>query len=214
MKPALWIWLVGTICVLPAFGQTPPTSDDITFFEQKVRPLLVERCYSCHSREAKNLKGGLQLDALDYVLAGGDSGPAVVAGQADQSLLIQAVRYDGSATAMPPDSKLSDREMAVLEEWVNRGVPFPSSEQTERVQKKIDIVEGRKHWAFKPLNPVESPPVTQAHWPLQKIDTFVLAELDRQGFTPSREASRRALLRRAKFDLLGLPPTLEEIIEF
>ncbi len=214
MKPALWIWLFGTICVLPAFGQTPPTTEDITFFEQKVRPLLVERCYSCHSREAKNLKGGLHLDTLDLILAGGDSGPAVVAGQADESLLIQAVRYQDTSTAMPPDGKLTDREIAILEDWVRRGVPFPSSEHAERVQKKIDIAEGRKHWAFQTLKNGTPPPVTQSQWPLQKIDTFVLAELESQGLAPSKQASRRVLLRRVKFDLLGLPPTLEEIVEF
>jgi Protein of unknown function (DUF1553)/Protein of unknown function (DUF1549)/Planctomycete cytochrome C len=214
MKPAYWIGLWATLCVLPAFGQSPPTADDITFFEQKVRPLLAERCYSCHSQEAKNLKGGLHLDAQNLIVAGGDSGPAVVVGQADQSLLIQAIRYEDTATAMPPDGKLSDREISILEDWVNRGVPFPLHEQTERVQKKIDIEEGRNHWAFVKLKAVPPPPVTQTEWPQRRIDHFVLAELERKGFSPSRAATHRALLRRAKFDLLGLPPTMEEIDEF
>jgi hypothetical protein len=201
---------------LPAAAANPPASasaDDLAFFEKKVRPVLVRRCQECHSTRAKKKRGGLLLDSRAAVLAGGDSGPVVVAGEPGKSLLVQAVRYEHASLAMPPKGKLPAGEVAVLEEWVRRGAPFPGP-SAALARGSIDLAAGRTFWSFGPLK-VHAPAVERdSTWARRRIDAFLLAAMQKQGLSPAAPAGRRALIRRVTFDLVGLPPTPEEIEAF
>src|SRR3954452_1996527 len=192
--------------------------EQVQFFETKVRPVLVEHCYDCHSAQAKKLKGNLLLDTAEGMRKGGDSGPAVVPGKPDESLLIQAVRYDDESTKMPPKGKLPAATVAVLERWISGGAPGPSAHPVRAPSsagsRGIDLAAGRKHWSFQPVVRREPPPTKDRGWPRSPIDPFVLAKLEAAGLTPSPPADRRTLLRRAYYDLIGLPPTAEEIDAF
>lgn len=209
LAPILWLALIQLV-----MSQTP-TAQDLAFFEQKVRPLLVEKCFECHSQKSDKPNGGLRLDARDSILAGGDNGPAIVVEQPQQSLLVRAIHYRDPDIEMPPDGKLSDREIATIEDWVRRGLPYPDSfRDGPAVTKRVDIQEGKKHWAFQPLSMPSPAVVTKPSWPMRRIDAFILAEQEKQGLHPSAPASKAALLRRAKFDLIGLPPTPDEVEAF
>jgi hypothetical protein len=186
------------------------------FFENKVRPLLVKRCYQCHGQG--KVKGGLALTSREEVLEGGDSGPAAVVGRPDKSLLIRAVRYQESPR-MPPHGKLPDQEIALLTRWVQMGLPWPKggSQRSAPTIKggTFRITDAQKHfWSFQPVKPVPGPAVQDASWPRTDIDRFILAALERQGIPPAKAADKRTLLRRATFDLTGLPPTPEETEAF
>ena len=186
--------------------------EEIAFFEKKVRPILAARCYECHASQAKRIEANLHLDRREGVLEGGDSGAAATPGEPDKSRLISAVRYNNEDLQMPPDGKLPEEEIAILMDWVKRGLPFTKTDVVASTKAKIDLEQGRKHWAFQPVRSHE-PPVRDS-WLQQKIDAFVLARLNDARLSPSPPASRQALVRRAKFDLLGLPPAQEEIAEF
>ncbi len=199
---------------------------DFDFFEKRVRPLLVQRCFECHSAKAEKLKGGLLLDSREAILAGGDSGPAAIVDDVEKSLIIQAIRYDNENVQMPPAGKMPETEVAVLTEWVRRGMPFPAAAIVKAVRRQIDIAEGKKHWAFQPLAPkLVVPPLggSSEHRlktelltgePRTRIDNFLFAAQREHKLAPSPAASRVTLIRRLKFDLLGLPPTPEEVDEF
>lgn len=200
-----------------AFGQAPAPAErreDVEFFEKKVRPLLIERCHSCHSTKAKKQKGGLLLDSRESILKGGDSGPAVVPGQVGKSLLVQAIRYEKDHVQMPPKGKLPLGELAILEEWVKRGAVYPGPVETATMKGSINLVEARKFWSFQPPRVMPLPPVRDSAWPQRRIDTFILAEQEKHQLAPSPRADRRTLIRRASFDLIGLPPTPEEVEAF
>ncbi len=206
--------------LLFAFGLTLCWADessqsaDFELFETKIRPLLAARCYECHSARAEKLKGGLRLDTRDALRKGGDSGPAVAPGKPDESLLIEAVRYDGDFQ-MPPKGKLPDAEIALLVEWVRRGAAFPESPGTPApTDKKIDFAAARRFWSFQPLQRHSLPALQNATWPQRRIDAFVLAQLESRGLAPSAPADPRQFIRRATFDLTGLPPTPEEVEDF
>jgi hypothetical protein len=194
-----------------------PSPSQIEFFEKKIRPLLVERCHGCHSAKAKKLKGELSLDSREALFKGGASGPVVVPGRPDKSLLIKAVRYGDEELRMPPDGKLPARAIALLEEWVRLGATVPAGRAKSNVgalKPAIDLDAGRKFWSFQPLRPVAAPPVADRSWPRRRIDSFLLAEMAKHGLTPASEASRRILIRRVTFDLIGLPPTPSEVAAF
>jgi hypothetical protein len=195
-----------------------PSADDLAFFESRIRPLLVERCFECHSRASEPLQGGLRLDRADAIAAGGESGAVLVPGQPDESRLIVAVRYGNPDLQMPPDGKLSDDQIADLVAWVARGASYPAAAEEQDgdapAARTIDIEAGRRHWAFQPLRLVAVPPVSRPGWARRRIDAFLLARLESQGLSPSPEADRRTLIRRLYFDLIGLPPTPEEVETF
>jgi hypothetical protein len=192
-----------------------PSADDLAFFEKRIRPLLVEHCFACHSQSSKKQKGGLHLDSRESILRGGDSGAAVVPGNAKDSLLIQAIHYrNNDPLQMPPKGKLAARDIALLEEWVARGAPFPDTPKTAVAKTGIDWTQARTFWSFRPLGQHEPQAVQNKGWPQQRIDRFILAEQEKRKLTPAPPASRQALIRRAKFDLLGLPPTPEEMEAF
>src|SRR6266404_5797284 len=207
----------GPVLVLFAchsgFGQKPDAAGN-EFFETKIRPILVENCYKCHSSEAEKVKGGFLLDTREHLLKGGDTGPAVVPGEPDKSLLIKAVRYTDENLQMPPKGKkLSPEQIADLEAWVKMGAPDPRVAKVNEGTETIAI-KARTHWAFQPLKQPAIPKVRNRRWVKTPVDAFILARLEDKGLVPSPQADRRTLIRRATFDLLGLPPTPAEIDAF
>lgn len=192
------------------------TPDEARFFEAKIRPVLVKHCYECHSSEAllnDKLENELLLDTKSGIRKGGASGPAVVPGDPKTSLLIKAIRHD--SFNMPPDTKLSADVIADFEKWVTLGAPDPRDGPTTQLEKtEIDIESGREFWAFQPL--LESQPRTFSKYPWirNNIDRYVYAELNKNGLEPNSEASRYTLIRRAYFDLWGLPPNSAEVEAF
>ena len=192
------------------------TAADLEFFEKRVRPILVEQCYKCHSAKSKKLKGGLRLDYRAGVLKGGDSGPAVQPGKPDMSRLVEAINYGNIDLEMPPSGKLSAAAIADLTEWVKREVPWPNEAATEgTVQEKFNLAKRQaEHWAWQPLKKQTPPKVKKADWPATPIDQFILAQLETAGLEPVGAAGKRTLIRRAYFDLVGLPPTSEQVKTF
>jgi cytochrome c553 len=195
-----------------------PTFDAgaIEFFEKQVRPLLVARCFECHSAQAEKLKGGLRLDSRAAALKGGDTGPAVLPGNAKESLLVDAINY-GEIYQMPPKSKLPAAEIAVLTKWVEMGAPWPKDDGAgAAVAVKEFNLQQRKssHWCWQPVRPQQPPAVANAAWPRSGIDHFILAKLEEKGLTPSPLADKRTLIRRVYFDLIGLPPSPAEVEAF
>jgi hypothetical protein len=179
--------------------------DGIDFFEKKVRPVFVEHCHSCHS--ATKTKGGLRLDTVEGIRAGGDSGPAVVA-KDEASLLLKAVTHAADAPAMPPKGKLPDAVLADLKGWVKMGAPLPSA-ITPRPP-----ADQKAFWSFQPVREQPRPAVSDPRWPTRPSDYFVLRKLDERKMAPAPPADRRTLARRVYFDLIGLPPTAEQIDAF
>jgi len=207
----------GTVRAATADSVAAPAAaarEQEAFFEQKVRPLLADKCYSCHSVESKKQKGGLLLDSRDAILKGGESGPAAAEGRAKESLLVRAVHYLEPDLQMPPKEKLGEREVAILERWIEGGLVFPAPATQGSKQRKVDLESGRRFWSFQPLQKTEPPPLRGGHSPASRIDAYVFARLEERGLKASGEASRAVLLRRAKFDLTGLPPTPEELAGF
>jgi hypothetical protein len=200
---------------IPAADENDPAQ--IEFFESKIRPVLVDHCYECHSQDADKVKGGLLLDTKEGLLKGGDSGPAIVPGDPEKSLLIKAVRYTDEDLQMPPKNrKLASEQIADLEAWVKMGAPDTRLSKPVAILKSDeDREKAKKHWAFQPIVQPPVPRLSQlARWVQTPIDAFILAKLQEKGMTPSLPADKRTLLRRATFDLIGLPPTVEELDAF
>ncbi len=191
--------------------QIGPDDVGLELFERKIRPLLDQHCSSCHGRQQQ--KGGLNLASRETMLAGGESGAVVVPGKPDESVLIGAVGYEGNVQ-MPPSGKLSTGEIAALREWVALGAPWPAS--TPSVMRSAgEITDAdRQFWSFRPVVDPSPPAVGRADWPRRPLDAFVLARLEAEGLAPVGEADRRSLIRRATFDLIGLPPTAAEVEAF
>ncbi|WP_435018323.1 DUF1549 domain-containing protein [Tundrisphaera sp. TA3] len=206
---------------LPAVGAEPATSPAtpdpaaLEFFERKVRPVLVDNCYNCHSANT-NAKGGLRVDDRVGLLVGGSGGAAVVPGSPDESLLIQAVRHADGVPQMPPKKQLSDEQVADLARWIADGAAWPQETAAVAVNKPNEAYDKlrREHWAWQPLADPAVPPVRDASWARDPIDVFLLAKLEAAGLPPVADAGRAALIRRATFDLTGLPPTPEAISAF
>jgi len=212
------------LCVVLVLGGTSRASDvkpdsaTADFFESKVRPLLAEHCYKCHSSQAKSLKGGLRLDNVTDMRKGGDTGPAVVAGDVEASLLVKAVRYRDEELRMPPKGKLPAGSIAAIEDWVKHGAAGPATAiPSNLVGKKgatVDFDSARHHWAYQPLQIAKVPAARRCDWLSTPVDSFILARLEASGLDPSPPADRRTLIRRAFYDLIGLPPTAAEIDAF
>lgn len=216
--PYQLVALVAASTALDAVA-APPTPAQIEFFETSVRPLLVTHCDRCHSSSATKVKGGLRLDSLEGILKGGDTGPALVPGDPDHSLLITAIRYGNRDLEMPPKAKLPPEAIKVLEQWVKMGAPHPDAlvpaGQPVVVYKVgIDIAKGRQFWSYVAPRKSAPPLVNDGAWVYSPIDQFVLAKVEEAGLHPAPDADRRSLIRRLTFDLIGLPPTPEEIEAF
>jgi cytochrome c553 len=198
---------------------SPPTSQQIDLFESKIRPLLVNSCFDCHTSDEK---GGLRLDSRQAALRGGDSGPAIVPGDPDGSLLIKAVRHVQGISKMPRSAaKLSDADIAALAEWITMGAPWPVPASGSRLpasangapERPIDP-QLKTFWSFVPIRKPAVPEPKDASWAKTDVDRYVLARLEREGMAPVATADRRTLVRRATLDLTGLPATAGEIETF
>jgi mono/diheme cytochrome c family protein len=195
--------ILVALIALPGLAAEPA---DLEFVEKRVRPVLADNCFACHG-PAKQ-KSGLRIDSRAAMLKGGDSGPALIPKDPDNSLLIQAVRHKGDLKMPPMKPQLSQLQITDLVEWVRRGAPWP---ETSALPKLADTT---KHWAFQPVSDPAPPRVKDASWVRTSIDRFILAKLEERSLTPSPTADKRTLIRRVTFDLTGLPPTPEEIDAF
>ncbi|MCI0704684.1 MAG: DUF1549 domain-containing protein, partial [Planctomycetia bacterium] len=192
-----------------------PDATQIEFFEKKVRPLLADHCWQCHGPDKQ--KGGLRLDSRDAVLAGGESGPAIVPSEPDKSRLVKAIGFADGGLQMPKKGKLSDADIAVLTAWVKMGAPWPETTGTRpATTSTFKITEkDREFWSFKSVKRPDVPQIRNLKSEIRNdIDNFVLAKLEEKGLKPAPLADKRTLIRRAYFDLIGLPPTPEEIDAF
>ncbi|HIN54297.1 MAG TPA: DUF1549 domain-containing protein, partial [Planctomycetes bacterium] len=210
--------LATVVCALvnSLLNAQDPTVEGLRFFETKIRPVLVKHCYECHSSAAllnDNLESELLLDTKAGIRKGGASGPAVVPGEVETSLLIKAIQHD--AFNMPPDTKLPPKVIADFIKWVEMGAPDPREESTTNIEKmEIDIEAGRGFWSFQPLQQSNPPDDLESPWIRNNIDRYIYAALDENGLEPNQEASRHTLIRRAYFDLWGLPPSPTEVETF
>jgi hypothetical protein len=196
-------------------SQSPSPSDGIRFFEQKIQPILKENCYKCHSHAGKTSKGELVVDSIGALLKGGESGPAVVPGEPEKSLLIRAVGYADRDLKMPPDGKkLTGEQIALLTEWVKMGAPAPGADKIAKQPRGKLTDEDRAWWAFQPVREPKVPAPADDTWSRNEIDRFILAKLRAEILTPSPEADRQRLIRRVTFNLTGLPPTPAEVDQF
>ena len=208
----------------PVSAQAPipegraPDSEQAEFFESTIRPLLADNCHACHSGRVNPAFGGLRLDSREGLLAGGDSGPAVVPGRPAESALVQ--RLHGRPMLMPPTGPLGGDEIEALTRWVAMGAPWPEATVTAAgtdppdPSAPFDLPERRRtHWAWHPVQ-ASGPPAGDGAWPATPVDRFILAALDEAGLAPAPDADRTALIRRLSFDLRGLPPTPAEIARF
>ena len=199
-------------CLAPTAGAAD-SPDQLEFFEKKVRPVLAANCYECHSAvaaKAGKLKGKLQLDTRDGIRKGGETGPAVVPGDVKKSLLVEAVRHQ--SIEMPPKGKLPEETIADLVKWIETGAADPRDGAA--VSLAIDVEQGRKFWAFVQPQIAPRPKIQDDSWPLRESDWFVRAAQEEKGLQPVRPATKEEWLRRVSFDLIGLPPSLEEIEAF
>ncbi len=205
MKPSAALLSVLLVSVLQA--APPPDAKGVKFFEDKIRPALVQHCYQCHSAEAqraKKLRGGLHLDTRDGLRKGGDNGPLL------DGLLMKALRHDGDLK-MPPKGKLPDSVVADFDAWLKMGAPDPRDGTT--AVKKIDVEAGKRWWAFQPLKQPAPPPARNPGSD-NPIDRFLDAKLAEKGLSMSAPAPREKLIRRLSYDLAGLPPTPQEVDDF
>ena len=211
-RHAVTVALATLTFAWPAVARAEISPDALAFFESKVRPLLIERCYECHAE--KKQKGGLRLDSKAGWQKGGDTGPALAPGKPDESLIIRAVRQRDPDLQMPPKTKLTEIEIETLVAWVKMGGPDPRDAAAAKSVKRVSLEEGRKHWAFQPIAQPPPPAVQNSEWPRGVIDRFILAQLEANHLEPVVDSDRHTWLRRATFDLTGLPPTTEEIAAF
>ena len=198
-------------------AQQQPSREGIEFFEKKIRPILESNCYVCHSASSKRLQGGLRLDSREGMLKGGNSGqPSIQPGDPDASLLIRAIRYTDSKLQMPPTGQLTPEQTRDFEAWVKMGAPDPRGQGTsaQGSSAPYNLIEARKLWSFLPVKNPPVPEVKNKAWARTPVDRFILARLENKSLKPAADADKRALLRRATFDLTGLPPTPEEVESF
>lgn len=205
-------WLLLTCCTGVAIASP---ADPVEFYKSTIRPLFAEHCFACHTTTKM---GGLRLDQREALLNGGQSGPAIVPGRADDSLLIRAVSHTHERLRMPPDGRLSNEQIDSLRTWVADGAHFDTDASAKLpVPAPSDphwTAQQREFWAFQPLRPTPVPAVRNQAWPRSAIDSFVLAKLESKGLEPAIPAEKRSFLRRVTYDLIGLPPSPEEYEDF
>lgn len=213
--------IISIVGVFAAAGlhaaEKPATAEGLDFFEKKIRPVLADKCYKCHAANSEKIRGGLVLDTREGIRTGGNTGHAVVPGELGASLLIKAIRYQDQHLAMPPEKsggKLSDAIIADLEAWVKMGAPDPRDGKSAVATKRIDLEKGREFWAFQLPKRAPAPAVADKSWPRGDIDQHILAALEARGLKPVGDADKATLLRRVYFDLIGMPPSPDELHAF
>jgi mono/diheme cytochrome c family protein len=217
MKRSLWtacFLTVVTALVARAAAEEPATPEHVEFFEKNVRPLLVENCHECHAADKQ--EGKLRLDSRDAAVKGGEFGPAIVPGKPEESWLVKAIGYSHDDVQMPPKGKLPAEKIEALTAWIKMGAPWPGSQDVRPASAESSFQvtdEDRAYWAFQPVREPPLPDVGDATV-ASPIDRYILARLQSRGIEPIGPADKRTLLRRASFDLTGLPPTPEEAHEF
>ena len=192
----------------------PLTDEQVQFFESKIRPVLVDACYECHSSEGGRIKGGLSLDSKEGLKLGGDSGHAIVPGDLEESLLYVAISYQDEDYEMPPKKRLPADVVADFKKWIEMGAPDPRKSESFTIETEIDIEEGKKFWSFQPPVGSPLPRVKDSSWPKADLDHFVQAKLDEAGLSPAADAKPAQLLRRLYFDVIGLPPSPAQATAF
>ncbi|MEY3460067.1 MAG: hypothetical protein RL215_3224, partial [Planctomycetota bacterium] len=215
LLPPLTLLLISVLThAHSTFAQDAPVSsaEQLNFFENRIRPVLVEHCLECHSGSSRPLQGGLRLDSRPALLRGGDSGPAAVPGQPEASLLMKALRHDG--LEMPPKGRLPDQVIRDFETWIRLGLADPRTNDASQPQRSIDIAAGRTHWAFQPVLDPPPPAVAETSWCIDPADQFLLAVLEEKRLRPAADADPHTWLRRVSLDLTGLPPTPDELRSF
>ena len=206
------IWFILIAGVLTVSSRASDDFEQEAFFENKIRPVLVSECYECHASSSKDPQGGLLLDTREGIRRGGDSGHAVVPGQTEDSLLLDALRHD--SVAMPPDRKLSDQVIADFEKWIRTGAFDPREGKSALVRREIDLSQAREFWSFRQVKEPGLPPVEHGDWVKNEIDAFILSKLESKGLKPVGDADAPQLVRRIYFDLIGLPPTAAQVESF
>lgn len=195
-------------------ADAPATDDGNEFFEEKIRPVLVQHCYACHSADAKAVRGGLLVDHAAGFRKGGDSGATIVPGDTSAGTLLEALRYE--TFEMPPQQKLPAEVIKDFETWIAMGAPDPRTEKISHpvATQGIDLAAGRNFWSFRPVQKIAPPEVFKQEWPKSNIDRFILAAQESRGLRPGPDAGSLTRLRRLYFDLIGLPPSVEEILKY
>ncbi|MED6314691.1 MAG: c-type cytochrome domain-containing protein, partial [Verrucomicrobiota bacterium] len=193
--------------------------ENIDFFEKKIRPVLINHCYKCHSAEAEQkgkLKGRLRLDLREAIRGRGESGlKAVVPGKPDESNLYRAITYLDPELVMPPKTRLDKGVVKDFKRWIEMEAPDPRDGRLAKENaKQINFDEARKFWSFRKPSEPTLPPVQQSSWPREDLDLFILAQLEASQLRPASASPKRTLIRRATYDLTGLPPTMEEVSAF
>ncbi|HWA98235.1 MAG TPA: DUF1549 domain-containing protein, partial [Pirellulales bacterium] len=206
---------LSLIAAPPARGEQDRRAAE-QFFESKVRPIFVEHCHKCHAGEKH--KANLRVDSLHTLLAGGDSGPAIVPGDPEHSLLVNVLSYSDDYVQMPPSKKLPEAQIALIRQWVKLGAAWPGAERAAAqrpARREFEISDAdRAYWAFQPIVRPQPPQVKHAERVINPIDAFIEAALEAKGLEANAAAEPRELIRRATFDLTGLPPTFEEVAAF
>ena len=211
MRSVCWIGIF--YIVTRGFGLTNASADDgltaeqLRFFETSIRPLLVEKCQSCHGPDKQ--WGTLRLDSRDAILKGGETGPAIVPGKPDESLIVKAIRRIDDELKMPPKEALSEQQVADLVRWVEMGAPFPHTARPSKPRHRDP-----DHWSFRPAIQPTVPQTENSTWASGPLDQFILSKLEQAKVVPTERANPRTLIRRVTFDLTGLPPTPDQIVEF
>lgn len=207
--------LLGWLCDAVADESAEFSAGQLEFFERHVRPLLSEHCYECHSVGSEKLQAALLVDSRAALIEGGDSGESIVPGDPDDSLFMEAVRWE--SYEMPPKGKLGDEEIETLAEWIRQGAAWPEEEapKSKAARPEFDLDQrAAEHWVWQPVAAPPLPEVKRGQWPLDDLDRFILAKLEANDLQPARDVDRLALVRRLYLDLIGLPPTPEELKPF
>lgn len=195
--------------------QQQATAEQLTFVRSKVLPLLEARCFQCH-RDAKEVKGGLHMGSRSSLVRGGDSGPAIVPGKPDESLLVEAIRYE--SLEMPPRSKMPAQEIDILVRWIREGAHWPADMETSAPKPTTESFpleqRRRSHWAWQPVTSPPTPSVKASDWLKDSLDAFIVARLQEKNLSPAPDADRPTILRRLYFDLIGMPPSVEQTRAF
>lgn len=206
----LCLLLTVAFCAVSVRAQSPRRRAGLELFEKKIRPALIQHCYECHAEDSDDIGGELLLDSRDAVLAGGETGPAIVSGKPGDSLLMRAIEYRD--LEMPPDEKLPDDVIANFRRWISMGAPDPRSQATAVAEDNVTET-AVELWSLTPITDPDVPEITSA-WPRIDADRFILGKLSQQGIEPNPDADPATLLRRVHFDLVGLPPSPTEVAEF